>query len=78
MSLAPLQREVEYIHRRYWDALTSSLYASIHRDSSEIIKFTSNAVSVLSTQPNGFDEVSEISSAFNELLRTSPEVIMER
>ncbi len=75
ISLGPLHREIEYIQRRYWDALTSSLYTSIHKDATAIDTFVSNATTkLLDVQPTDFDEISQASSDFNELLRTTPEV----
>ncbi|KAI9564905.1 hypothetical protein GHT06_008646 [Daphnia sinensis] len=74
ISLAPLHREIEYIQRRYWDAITSSLYTSIHRDATAIDTFIANATLVLNVQFNDFEEVSQASSDFNGLLRTTPEM----
>jgi dynein heavy chain 2 len=74
ISLTPLHREIEYIQRRYWDAITSSLYTSIHKDATAIETFISNATVVLNVQLHDVDELSQASSDFNELLRTTPEV----
>lgn len=76
INLAPIQREIEYIQRRYWDAITSSLYTSIHRDATAIDTFIANATLVLNVQLNDFEEVSQASSDFNGLLRTTPEVYL--
>lgn len=75
ISLGPLHKEIEYIQRRYWDALTSSLYTSIHKDATAIDTFVSSATTVLSIKPSDSEEFSQASSDFNELLRTTPEVL---
>ena len=72
ISLAPLYRELEYIHRRFWDALTSSLYVSIYNDCRTVDVFTENGTLLLQNHVDSdFDEAN---SQFNELLRSTPEV----
>lgn len=74
ISLNALQREIDHIHRRYWEALTSSLYASIHEDALKIDSFTSKAFILFESPSSNSDEFPQITEDFNELLRSTPEV----
>ena len=74
ISLKAMQKEIDHIHRRYWEALTSSLYASIHEDALKIDIFTSKAF-VLFENPSTSEEFSQAMEEFNDLLRSTPEVL---
>ena len=76
ISLGPLQKEINYVCRRYHDALTSSLYTAIHKEAIEIDNFMSKATELLEHQQSAdVEEFSENESRVTELLRTTPEVI---
>ena len=75
VSFAPVRTEVEFLNRKYWDALEATLHRSIVKDIEGIEKFATSAMETLRRQPQTVEGIGEANQKHNEFDEQTPKML---
>lgn len=74
INLSPLRSDIEFISRRYWEALVYSLRSSILEDVSVLQEYLTNALQVLQHIPLDEKGIIETSAKYEKIVADFPKV----
>lgn len=74
VSTAPVRSEIELHNHRYWDALATSLYASIMFDVNTVDKFINESRRALEYEPQTLVEIGDMNNAYSKIVESAREV----
>ncbi|GAB0096653.1 Cytoplasmic dynein 2 heavy chain 1 [Sergentomyia squamirostris] len=74
INLSPLRADIEFISRRYWEALTNSLRASILEDISTLEDFLKTSLQVLQNVPLDESGITEAGAKYEKITSEMPKM----
>lgn len=74
INLSPLRSDIEFISRRYWEALTNSLRSSILDDISTLEDFLKTSLQVLQNIPMDENGISEAGAKYEKITSELPKM----
>ncbi|KAH8413035.1 hypothetical protein KR009_007595, partial [Drosophila setifemur] len=74
INVLPLRSEIEYISRRYWEALANSLRSSILADVSLIQEFLQSALQFLQNVPMDEGSISQSGMKYEKIMSELPQI----
>ncbi|XP_059611101.1 cytoplasmic dynein 2 heavy chain 1 [Phlebotomus argentipes] len=74
INLSPLRSDIEFISRRYWEALTNSLRSSILEDISVLEDFLHTSLQVLQNIPLDENGISEAGAKYEKITSELPKM----
>uniref|UniRef100_A0A1B0CJW6 Cytoplasmic dynein 2 heavy chain 1 n=1 Tax=Lutzomyia longipalpis TaxID=7200 RepID=A0A1B0CJW6_LUTLO len=74
INLSPLRSDIEFISRRYWEALTNSLRSSILEDISTLEDFLNTSLQVLQNIPLDENGISEAGAKYEKITSELPKM----
>lgn len=74
INILPLRSDIEFISRRYWEALANSLRTSILNDVTTIQEFLQSTFQFLQNVPMDESEITESSVKYGKVITELPKV----
>ncbi|EDW04137.1 GH10144 [Drosophila grimshawi] len=74
INVMPLRSDIEYLSRRYWEALSNSLRSSILNDVQAVQEFLQNALQFLQNVPMDEGSISESGMKYENIMRELPQI----
>ncbi|XP_023163173.2 cytoplasmic dynein 2 heavy chain 1 [Drosophila hydei] len=74
INVLPLRTDIEYLSRRYWEALSTSLRSSILNDVSAVQEFLQNALQFLQNVPMDEGSISESGMKYEKIMSELPQI----
>lgn len=74
IDIMPLRSDIEYLSRRYWEALANSLRTSILNDVGSVQEFLQNALQFLQNVPMDEGSISQSGMKYEKIMSELPQV----